>query len=932
MTSKDVHRGAQLESSTFKERDAERWYLDANQSGAATGTIPFVDDDPPFFLRQSPFYDGSLQESPSHRSSFRLTDAHHAAPLTHSALSRLELSEENPNIYRDVIDDLTVQNKKLSRRIEQYERLYESHLTDSKLFDVHVHNLSAQKKRELEGLLRDFACGLETVPSGEATRQRVPETLPSFDNAVPTIEKPSSATTTYKRPLDSTYASISASGQTRVSFCHHIGSSSKAPDDSTSADQPNLIAEPKCSSLSPSSSHSSAESDKGKKSLVVQKLERLFTGDDVYNSPVNSSIGYQSTSPLTVEAENMAINKQANTGNFNKQVHRTTRIWQDSNATQAHSTAPETLEPQPLDNAIDESGTTHKSPGLYSHAKSEQQPMDSLDQNLSQSQSMTKGIGYIRHLGITSSSMKDKPHSNDDWIYINLLTSMAQLHTLNVTPSFVRQAIVECSTHLELSEDGRKVRWRTGSEHSKSPLDHENFDGSNGVRNKLPTETPCVEDQDQTSVTELSGQGSHSVTFADETRSTGTSLGRMEQVPRLEQRQNFLSSRYEPLFVHHQDSDDQEIIENEDASSMSSTEALSDDMSFGANSHRDSVAKIPKLPSGPIIFFNKASFCIDKSRNALKELNRDISYARTTSGTIAQNRGPSSKLHGSKWRKRRLFTKILITEPNADQRGARMDTPLVQVHEYACPQTENPVSSGAIGFDWEASGLGSVQLDDNFVVDVRTRRTRQPRKIQSCSRQTHLSCRIPDTHLEVSHGKQSSRTSSDTTKIESRIVSSIQTKLPPSQLPPPSYAWPPSPSDTTDSGSEDFDFENDETIFSTPQFRLLPFSRPASLTSSPRPSKTRPIKTRHSPSACSVSSSSDTSNGSDDSASELDVPAYAEEADPSAIVAQEEEFESAIGNLPDLPTGSSAATTGGWGGSGTESEEFMDASGAAKGF
>lgn len=43
MTSRDVRDGADLEPSTFKERDAEGWYLDANQNGASTRTIPFVD-------------------------------------------------------------------------------------------------------------------------------------------------------------------------------------------------------------------------------------------------------------------------------------------------------------------------------------------------------------------------------------------------------------------------------------------------------------------------------------------------------------------------------------------------------------------------------------------------------------------------------------------------------------------------------------------------------------------------------------------------------------------------------------------------------------------------------------------------------------------------------------------------------------------------
>lgn len=836
------------------------------------------------------------------------------------------MSEENPNIYRDVIDDLTVQNKKLSRRIEQYEKLYESHLVDSKLFDVHVHNLSAQKKRELEGLLRDFARGLETVPSGAATSRRVPKLLQPLANAVPTIEKPSSTSPIYKRPLDSTYASMSASGQTKVSFCHHGGSSSKVPNDSTSADQPNLISETQCSSLSPYSSHSLGEHNKGKKNLVVQKLERLFTSDDMCNSPADSSTTYQRAS-LAAEAEKMARTKQAKTGNVNENSYRIAQTWPDNNATQAYSTAPKALKPRPFDNDIHKTRTIHKSPALDSHTKSEQRTTGPLDHHQSQTQSMTNSIGYIQRLGISSSSLKDEPCPNDDWIYVNLLTSMAQLHTLNVTPKFVRQAIVECSAHLELSEDGRKVRWRTGP-------------GSNSVRSKAPTTAFYVDEQDQNSVTEMSIQGSQSLILSDETRSVATSLGRIKQAPRLEQRQNSLNSRYEPLFVHHQDSDDQEILGDEDASSVPSTEVSSDDMYLGADTYRGNVVKVQKMPSGPIIFFKKASFCIDKSRDALEDLNCDISYARTTRGVVAQDQGPSSRLHSSKWRKRRLFAKISTKEPD-DERDVHMGTPLVQVHETTGAQTKSPEPSGAVDFDWEASGLGSVQLDDNFVVDVRTKRTRQPKTIQShkrkstsaYSRHTHLSHNIPHGHLEVFHEKQSATVSSDTSEIESKIVSTTRTKLPPSQLPPPSYAWPSSsPSDSTDSESEEFDVENNENIFSIPQFRLLPFSRPASLPSSPQLSKCSPSKPRQPPLACSFSPCLNASNSSDDSVSELDVSAYAGEAVPSATAAQAEVFESSIDKLPDLPTGSSAATTGGWGGSGAESEESIDAGSSAKAF
>ncbi|KAK4054229.1 hypothetical protein OIV83_001255 [Microbotryomycetes sp. JL201] len=52
---------------------------------------------------------------------------------------------------------------------------------------------------------------------------------------------------------------------------------------------------------------------------------------------------------------------------------------------------------------------------------------------------------------------------NDDlsggWTYLNLVSTMAQLHRFNVTASYVQAAIRYFSKNLELSADGAKVRW-----------------------------------------------------------------------------------------------------------------------------------------------------------------------------------------------------------------------------------------------------------------------------------------------------------------------------------------------------------------------------------------------------------------------------------------------------------------------------------------
>ncbi|CAG8454526.1 4037_t:CDS:2 [Ambispora gerdemannii] len=58
--------------------------------------------------------------------------------------------------------------------------------------------------------------------------------------------------------------------------------------------------------------------------------------------------------------------------------------------------------------------------------------------------------------------LKDQEKADPDgYVYLNLLTNMAQLHTMNVTLPLVKQSIRTFSNCLELSDDGTKVRWRS---------------------------------------------------------------------------------------------------------------------------------------------------------------------------------------------------------------------------------------------------------------------------------------------------------------------------------------------------------------------------------------------------------------------------------------------------------------------------------------
>jgi hypothetical protein len=96
----------------------------------------------------------------------------------------------------------------------------------------------------------------------------------------------------------------------------------------------------------------------------------------------------------------------------------------------------------------------------------EQRPTRPLDLDPYRAQVPEENMEYIRHLGFSppdAEEMKAQPDGHG-WIYLNVLTNMAQLHFANVTPMFIQKAITEYSKMLELSPGGRKVRWKGGKD------------------------------------------------------------------------------------------------------------------------------------------------------------------------------------------------------------------------------------------------------------------------------------------------------------------------------------------------------------------------------------------------------------------------------------------------------------------------------------
>ncbi|GAA5873431.1 hypothetical protein JCM1840_007382 [Sporobolomyces johnsonii] len=81
------------------------------------------------------------------------------------------------------------------------------------------------------------------------------------------------------------------------------------------------------------------------------------------------------------------------------------------------------------------------------------------------------------------------------WVYLNLACTMAQIHRFSVTLNFVQQAVREYSDHLQVSDDGGRVRWigarpSPPSEPLRPPEPMRPRHASSSDRSSLPSSAP----------------------------------------------------------------------------------------------------------------------------------------------------------------------------------------------------------------------------------------------------------------------------------------------------------------------------------------------------------------------------------------------------------------------------------------------------------
>jgi hypothetical protein len=850
------------------------------------------------------------------------------------AVSKVASDSSNSDDYRSVIDDLTIENKKLKQKLRKFEKLHASHMDEEKLFEVKIHGLPASQQAALEEALRTFAAGLHiptdrTAPATGAANSR----KLTAGNLL--TSKASASSTSGSRPLDSAYASMSASavasslpsGLAAREEARHDQPSEKAKKQKVQSylhDIPEGL-RPRQAPLM---------TENSKKKLVVRRLEQLFTGKAPEGGDRSQPLQQQEVSQSAAHADRTA--KRAS-GIFI--AHEGTR--------EAHilpspgvNTFTDVEAPDPNltsllailhsnDHGSQRESRTSASGGDESP---DQRPTRPLDLDLQRAQNPADNMEYIRHLGLSSPKLSPGSidlRQDEGWIYLNLLTNMAQLHTINVTPEFVRKAVAEVSDKFELSLDGRKVRWREDHDGTKLSSDGGSSGHNGGSSTEEHAEATAQANKRRKLENRRSSLPDPTVRFESPEVTSKPVHRSGPRRPAMSKDTRSSSMHYRPIFYQQSESSEKDDSYHRESDSPTSSTPFDrvphkPSRSKGVSGSKSARSGTKRAAGGSMIFYRNSSFCTDLGGRRTN-IATPASLPRPSSDAIGLP--PKSDRPESIGRLQISFEESSRSEEEMEvDNGSSERVEASRAAAFHFSPSLGPVTSQVstpVPFDLEASGIGGVISTDNFAINVSTSHPILSKSSAALSpfsaprsrvRKCHHS--IPESAISAFHHEPSGYA-----PITSSIVSEEHIPLQPSDLPPPSFAFFPSSGDDDDDddiGSVDSASSSGSSSSasgSLDRHAASPMGPPA------RPSKLRGLLSSAGTGSLSMPVTATTQTGGiTDDSSEIDLLAPARALDPEGVARHELEFDSSLDMRfsKDLPAGSSAATAGG--GSGWASE------------
>lgn len=788
--------------------------------------------DPPFYQKET---DSSNEEAAA---KYGISSQSPAYEFIQNRISGLQPGLDSSNEeYRSVIDDLTIENKRLKEELKKYKQMGPDSLRRDKLFEVKVHGLSSRKKRELEAALRDFTTSLEDSSTGVSPNRK--KTSGKSKNVHSSMSKhASSSSGSNSRPVDSAYASMStgpsSSGTSLPGQAKAARQRSQQKIESYLRDIPEgLWPRP------------TVMTEKEKKKLVVKRLEHLFTGkmNDSREyiplplpEPIAEDVQMEGTDDKAIPPIEATREAQIRPRNLGR---KESSSRDNGSASNSHSNGEQT------DNGNGNgsgSGSGHAggignitSPHM-SMPPPEQRPTRPRDLDPDRRQVPSENMDYIRHLGLVAPesqrqfSARDVSPDADGWVYLNLLCNLAQLHILNVTPAFIRNAVSEKSTKFQLSPDGRKIRWRGGVEGTKFSSSDS---ATNSQRNQSSDDTDESNDQQQRKKQKTQASG-NDVT-AHKTSKFG--LG-------LQDSNSSESFHYKPLFVHHQtsSSDEQPSGGDETGSSYGPPE----ESNLGMNSRWgqsgvSGVSQRKRRRDGAIIYYSGAPFCTDLSGDIGEGEVSPTTYDMTSSGDQGEQGPVSLGISRPQFSRSTSGSSLPFRPLSTLASRDSMDLDESDPPELTSGETDDDIDAD---FPWsdsrqqgsllnlEASGIGGVYPEDHFVVVVTTRRPKHPHYDENSSSDDDdddtTTAKRPALVGRSSQETTDSKITTDSIinklatmttgspapnripsirahVVEIEYVTGRIRRLPPVPLPPPAFYFPASDSDLDDDEEESGD-------------------------------------------------------------------------------------------------------------------------------
>ncbi|KIW03058.1 uncharacterized protein PV09_05707 [Verruconis gallopava] len=865
-------------TSSGESSNAEKWFEKSNNN-VRTGSAELMDNDPPFFLPNS-----SSETSPDALERERANQQSVDSLPRRTGLTRLGPSTSTSEDFRSVIDDLTIQNKKLKRRLKKYEKLHDAHLNADKLFEIRVHGLPPHKKQELEETLRKFAAGLEgvtqTSSSGQGSSEHQQTSLP------PSMEQQLTAGSSLGN-VDSAYASASgqissAQGSNPVtkkepSLRPAMSTSQQRDIQSYLSDIPQgLLPKP------------IAMTEKSKKKLIVRRLEQIFAGKGASKDGHQQPMQQEEISQSAARADRSE--SEAKGHPLGREGAREARIMHHPKRRPLqHEAVPKVEETQsePHFSKVSESATEEDN----GEDSPDQRPTRPLDLDPERAQIPEENIKYLRHLGFSPlEAGSEKPLvDGHGYMYLNVLVNMAQLHTLNVTPEFIRKALEQYSKKLELSADGRKVRWKGGSELTRTSSDGSPDENSNA------SGQPASHIDKRTKSFLASGSGDGS----------STSLSK-SAVPSKEKKR----SAYVPLLFH------QSVDDNSD-DDLSEWSSAQDDVvaveSSGLTSSgvRTTSSKKKQVANGPIIFYSKAPFVTDLSGDSrganvnTANIQEDSSYPVHAVGIsrsperyeYEESKGPLSQPQAA------LVASDMEVDGTTSEESVRGLSKPASVKGPGSSTDESPDPIGLA-----ASGVGGVLPSDNFALNIKSRH----HLVRELGSDANTKNYHPHIRALLAERAGSTSSAAQSRATDAKILKNRRKDLPPSELPPPSYFPISSPDEDEDddysaSSEEEADGLSDSPIYTDLH---LPVAVPKVFKALER--TTSNPGTAHD--AIDGSEDQDIGDFSElESSESIDMLAHARLTNPDLVMLAEREYDAEIAErlAEDIPAGSSAATAGG---------------------